>query len=45
MVVSDLQTGNIVAFKTVNNKLGVIAIGAITTGAAGKITYTVKVQK
>ncbi|MEI6750303.1 MAG: hypothetical protein ACOYMF_06610 [Bacteroidales bacterium] len=43
--VNDLQTGNIVAFKTANNKLGVIAIGAITTGAAGTITYTVKVQK
>jgi hypothetical protein len=42
--VSDLQTGNIVAFKTVNNKYGVIAIGAITTGSTGSITYTVKVQ-
>lgn len=42
--VNDLQTGNIVAFKTVDNKYGVIAIGSIVTGAAGSITYTVKVQ-
>jgi hypothetical protein len=40
-----LEVGNIVVFKTVGNKLGVIKIDGLVTGAAGSITYSVKVQK
>jgi hypothetical protein len=40
-----LQTGNILAFKTASDKLGIIKIGTIVTGSNGTITYDVKVQK
>ena len=40
-----IQTGNILAFKTAAGKLGLIKINAITPGAAGSISYSVKVQK
>ncbi len=42
---NQLQVGNIVAFKTVGNKLGLIKITEITGTGAGTITYDVKVQK
>jgi hypothetical protein len=42
---SQLQTGNILAFKTTSGKMGLIKIGVITSGAAGSIGYSVKVQK
>ncbi len=41
---SQLAVGNIVAFKTAGNKLGLIKVTEITTGGAGTITYDVKVQ-
>lgn len=43
--VSDLSVGNIVAFKTADNKLGLIKVTEITGTSAGTITYDVKVQK
>ena len=43
--VNQLSVGDILAFKTAAGKLGLIKIDAITTGAAGTITYTVKVQQ
>jgi len=39
-----LEVGNIVVFKTVGNKLGIMKIDGITAGKAGTIKYTVKVQ-
>jgi hypothetical protein len=43
--VKELAVGDILAFKTAANKLGLIKVSAITPGGAGSITYTVKVQK
>jgi hypothetical protein len=43
--VKQLVTGNIVAFKTASGKMGLIRITDIATGAAGSITYNVKVQQ
>jgi hypothetical protein len=40
-----LAVGNVFAFKTVNNKHGLIKVVAITTGAAGDITIDVKVEE
>jgi len=40
-----LAVGNIVAFKTVTGKMGLIKIEAITGTTAGSITYSVKVQQ
>lgn len=42
---NQLLVGNIVAFKTVSNKLGLIKITDIETGGAGSIKYDVKVQQ
>jgi hypothetical protein len=43
--VTALTVGQIVAFKTVTGKLGLIKVEAITGTGAGTITYSVKVQK
>lgn len=43
--VNQLAVGNIVAFKTAGNKLGLIKITEITGTGAGTIKYDVKVQK
>lgn len=40
-----IQTGDIIAFKTVAGKMGLIKINTIVAGAAGSINYSVKVQK
>lgn len=43
--VNNLAVGQIVSFKTVTGKMGLIKIDAITGTAAGSITYSVKVQQ
>ena len=43
--VTALTVGQIVAFKTVTGKLGLIKVEVITGTGAGTITYSVKVQK
>ncbi len=43
--INSIQVGDILAFKTAGNKLGLIKIDAIVPGSAGTITYTVKVQQ
>lgn len=35
----------LIAFKTAAGKMGLMKIGAITTGTAGSIGYSVQVQK
>lgn len=43
--VMQLAVGDIVAFKTAGNKLGVLKVSDISGTSAGTITYDVKVQK
>jgi hypothetical protein len=43
--VSDLAVGDVFAFKTAGNKLGLAKVTALATGTAGSITIEVKVQK
>ncbi len=43
--ISDIQVGNILAFKTAAGKLGLIKIDNIAAGTDGTITYTAKVQQ
>jgi hypothetical protein len=43
--VNQLQVGDIVAFKTASNKLGLLKISDITGTSAGTIKYDAKVQK
>lgn len=42
---TNLKTGDVVAFKTSGNKVGLIKVTKITTGDTGAITIDVKVQK
>ena len=42
---STLTVGQIVAFKTITGKMGLIKVEAITGTSAGSITYSVKVQQ
>jgi len=43
--INQIAVGDVLAFKTVSGKLGLIRVTDIATGAAGSITYNVKVQK
>ena len=44
-VITNLVVGDVVAFETDDNKLGLYRVSELTTGASGSITLTVKVQE
>jgi len=43
--INQIAVGDVLAFKTVSGKLGLIRVTDIATGNAGSITYNVKVQQ
>ena len=44
-VVTKLEIGNVVAFVTDDDRLGLFRVSALTTGASGTVTINVKVQE